>query len=504
MADDIDIDTLFENIDDISPKTDISILTFQIIYEKASEIWRTHFSDEWEPVSRNYHTCDGKICDMTKLFINYTVVEVSKNKSGLVQSNEFIISKNDIFNEHLIHVCVKIHKNGKYLPCKCTGLISNHADFMKTKTSLDFRRSGTVCSGEKTDAYVCERTGLVHICRPDFCEYKDNTEEKIRTGTSICCLTGNVLGEEIGVDKFWRPGSVISSAGGGTMSMKEVAFAKRILSTSSDSKFYGGIPITWADVLEDIQENLLTEMCDIDDIRSYFNRRRPRKTSQEDLAKEYYATALLRIAGLFCKTRFLLDLEAAKEARRLANRNVYKKISRSNTFVNAISLRSTQKIGMDARAVPINLLLSGKSRKNFFMMYATRCLKMWLIIRTRTQKGIDEANLFPFIDFVITIMYVFREGIKISKTVTGNTYPEIILEPDPMLKMILPRYDDVEKLDGDRTAIMKIRNEINSAITNSVKTGFTQPQDFYPDSIHISSVSLSVYTSLRKHREKRL
>lgn len=509
--DEADIEALLDDAERYKPNTEITTDASYLIYEKAAELWRTYFSEDWVPTSRKNHNCAANKCKMSNLMINYAVVQVAKlqdsNSKKRTRDHEFRITSGETHDEILIHLCVNIFRNGKDLPKKCNGLISDHSFFHSDQSAKWMREqniyvSGNVCSGQKTDAYICESTGLVHICNWELCEFKDDTEDHVRNGAIICRLTGNVLENIVSVDKFWRPGSVVSSAGGGNMSMKEISAAKRILSNSSDVRFNGGIPVNWSDVLEDIQENLLTEMCNIEDIRSYFNRRKPRKTNPDELAKEYYATALLRVASLFCKTRFMLDLEAAKEARRLANRSVHKILCKSKTSIDAISLRSVQKIGIDARAVPINVLLSGNSRRNFFVMYATRCLKMWLIIRTKTKKGIDEPSLFPFVDFVFTIMYVFREGIKISKTVTGTSHAEIILIPDPMLKMILPRYDDIEKLDGDRTAIMNIRNDINAAITESIKTGFARPQDFYPDSMCIETASLSLYTSLRKHRDK--
>lgn len=498
-----EIDSLL-NIAEENVGITISDDIFQAVYEQAAFIWRQQFCSTWVPISRSMHNCNSRNCRMEQLLIEFRVHrsirraehDIDWNKKRrFTESLPCQTNPNSI--DKLIHVCVSVIRDGVKLPVQCGGQIIDHADVDR------FCRAGNRTMVEKkNDSYVCVQTGHMHICRPDICKYRDTTEQSIRSGTMICGLTGNVLSDMVMVDKFWRPTGVVSSSGGGVLSSSEVVDGKRSMQSSADGGYNSSSLFTWKEVLEDIKDNLLTELCDIEEIRTYFNRRRPRRSSAADLAKEYYATALLRIASLFCKTRFNLDLEAAKEARRLANRSVIKALNSGNDFVNVVELRNIQKTELDNRKVPINILLSGSDRKNFFIIYAMRCLKLWLIIRTRTKLGREQPSLFPFIDFAITAMYIFRDGIKVPKTVTRGQFPEIILVPDPLLKLLLPRYEDIGNLDCDRNAIMTLRTKINRAIIESIRDDRTSPRDFYPDSISIETVSLSVYTPLRKHREK--
>jgi hypothetical protein len=242
-------------------------------------------------------------------------------------------------------------------------------------------------------------------------------------------------------------------------------------------------------------------MCDINEIRYYLTKRRPKKNVDSPLS-EYCAIALLRVASLFCKTRFMEDLKNAREARRLANRSVMRAINREDSESSAIALRNIQKVGLDARPVPTNILLSGKARKNFFTIYAMRALKMWLVVRTRTRLGREEPGMFPFSDFVVAAMYIQCDGIKVPPSVTKSTHTEIVMQEDLVLRKVLPSTASFEKMDCDRTIIMNLMKQIKNAIIDEIRDARCDPTHLDPNSINIESVPPSVFYSLRKKKDK--
>lgn len=456
----------------------LSTQNYQEAYDTAARLWGDKLGENWMPISRKSHHCVPAQCAMEQLRIS----SVFQREAGVWK---------------LYHLCVYVFRQGSATGPACGGAVANHQ-----RAELEFAqmaRADVQCV-QISDAYVCARTGLMHICRTGICEYIDSTEQHIRRGESACTLTGNILEERILVDKFWRPHCVSTSSETCRLSWTEISRAKRFFSNSALSDKNGLPQMTWAEALADIETNLLTEMCDISDIRYYLTKRRPKRNAESPF-NEYCAIALLRVASLFCKTRFMEDLKAAREARRLANRSVMRAINREDSEASAIALRNIQKVGLDARPVPTNILLSGKARKNFFMIYAMRALKMWLVIRTRTRLGRDEPWLFPFSDFVIAAMYIQCEGIKVPAAVTGGKYLDVVIREDVVLKKVLPDISNFEKMDCDRTIVMNLIKQIKTAIVDAIRDERCDPTDLDPDSITIESIPPSVYLSLKKQKD---
>lgn len=452
---------------------------YQEVYDLAAQAWGDRLGEKWMPVSRKNHHCVPDQCEMEQLKI----------------CSIFCTRNGDHF---LHHLCTYVFRGGKLVGPACRGRVADHrqaeAEFVKGA-------KGVFQCVQISDAYMCARTGLMHICRVGMCEYVDSTEQHVRRGESTCVLTGNVLEDSVFVDKFWCPQSVANTAQTSRLSWSEISRGKRAFNSVWSEK--NGLPqITWGEALADIEQNLLTEMCDIDDIRYYLTKRRPKKNVDSPLS-EFCAIALLRVASLFCRTRFTEDLKNAQEARRLANRSVLRAINRDEPDSSAIGLRNMQKVGLDARPVPANILLSGKARRNFFMIYAMRALKLWLVVRTRTRLGCEDPGLFPFSDFVIAAMYIQRDGVKVPGSVTGGNYSEIVLKEDLVLKKVLPSTASFEKMDCDRAVVMNLMKQINIALIDAIRDERRDPRELEPDSINIESVPPSVFAFCKKQKDKK-
>jgi hypothetical protein len=241
-------------------------------------------------------------------------------------------------------------------------------------------------------------------------------------------------------------------------------------------------------------------MQDISAIDNHLKWRRRRRAANRHPYSEYILTAALRISILFSRMRYHIDLRLSKEATRLANRDVYKQF-RSGNDDDAISLLITQAHALKNRFIPDNLVLCSADRQNFLLSYAKRCLQLWTIIRTRTKIGREERNAFPFSDFVIAAMYIFKSGIYLPPEITHGP-GEQILEEDLLLQRCLPRYEVLDELQCNLTLIARVQSSISRAIIQAVRDDRIDTTRLHPSSIQPEFLDKDVFKNMRKQKKK--
>lgn len=473
-----------------------------MVYKVAGTVWRTSFARSCYPVPRSAHKCDPAYCDLEQLVLDYILGPPENGDERPSHS--------------LLHMCVRVKRGASWVVhetmmgddassrviARCAGKHQYHDE--KSGKVIDAEKEAKY-RGTLEELYVCSKTGHMHLCTPTACDYGTNPEHN--HGDSVCKLTGKVLSERQSVSEYWLPKSVKMSsgeswlasdngtrkgAGSGKKGVPPKSFRPYMSSNQED-------PIGEFFMLDDMSFRDIPT-CDHSKIREYIKFRRRKRSTKRNPYREYLTTAVMRISLLFSRTRYLIDMDIASEAMRLANRDVHKQL-RSGVGDDALSLKTTQLHALRNRNVPDNLVLSRQDRQNFFLSYAKRTLQLWAIVRTRTKTGADSPNQFPFMEFVISAMYIFKSGIYLPPNVT-NGPGEQLLQPDVLLQQCLPRYDIIERLDCDRQTTRKVKKATLQAIMLAVREERVNTSQLHPTSIHPENLPADIYRNLRRNRQK--
>lgn len=475
--------------------------TTRELYKLIGAIWRRCFATSFYPVPRSTHDCDAQYCEIEQVIAHYSL---GAPMSDLAQSD----STYDI-----LHVCVRVIRRDGIVVVdsidadqnvntnvliKCAGRYMEHSP-----EHIEFIKNDTIYSGVMEDVFICSKTGHMHVCTSDMCDYATNPEHT--HGDRVCRLTGRVLSERGLVSEFWTPSSVKASSGESFGCSEPVQKSQE----SNRKMSFSHMPYTKSSGDDAMIELLMLDdmssrdapMQDISAIDNHLKWRRRRRTANRHPYSEYILTGALRISILFSRMRYHIDLRLSKEASRLANRDVYKQF-RSGKGDDAISLLITQAHALKNRFIPDNLVLCSTDRQNFLLSYAKRCLQLWTIIRTRTKIGREERNAFPFSDFVIAAMYIFKSGIYLPPEITHGP-GEQILEEDLLLQRCLPRYEVLDELQCNLALIARVQSSISRAIIQAVRDDRIDTARLHPNSIQPEFLNKDVYKNMRKQKNKR-
>jgi len=75
--------------------------------------------------------------------------------------------------------------------------------------------------------------------------------------------------------------------------------------------------------------------------------------------------------------------------------------------------------------------LDSKSRSQLALHYATKCIKFYAIVRTKTLLGKENPNRFPYKTFIVAALNIFESGLNIKIKNKGQIVT--VIERDPML-----------------------------------------------------------------------
>jgi hypothetical protein len=456
------------------------------LYKLIGKIWRFGFSKSFYPVSRSMHRCDAEFCKIEQVLAHYCL----DSEGGILHVCVHIIRRDGILTDNVSNPIQPT------IIVKCGGKILDHSP----ESTAEIRRQ-TVSSGSMEDLFICTQTGHMHVCTMHTCPYATDHEET--HGDRVCRLTGRVLSERESVSEFWLPRSVKGCSGASFLSSDSSSKNKDDGKPRMSCLFR---PYTHSTHDETSNDFLLTDdmsvrdvpTCDVSQIREYLSWRRRRRSVNRNPYREYLIIALLRISVLFSRTRYLIDMRVSREAFALANREVYRQLKTGRND-DAVSLRITQAHALKNRNIPDNLVLCREDRQNFLMSYAKRCVQFWAIIRTRTKYGSENPNLFPFSDFVISCMYIFKSGIYLPPEVTHGAGDQL-LEEDVLLKRCLPRFDVIQELDCDRSLTTRIKKDIIQAIMTAVRDERIDTARLHPNSIQPEHLEDAIYKNLRKNK----
>ncbi len=168
-----------------------------------------------------------------------------------------------------------------------------------------------------------------------------------------------------------------------------------------------------------------------------------------------------------------------------------------------LSLRVMQIHDMKKKPWPVVLAMSGKNRARFIEAYAKQAIQLWCLIRRHTHLGQTKPNMFPFPYFVITAMYIFRNGVTLPGRVFSSDKKEVILEKDPVLVEILPR-EGSSYMVNFREPVMQIERNIHKAIIDAVVNYDTPPDWFDFMKTEVENQPTDLFVPLRKSGSRNL
>lgn len=480
-------------------QTYLDVKTKREIMTLAAKVWRTSFATNCYPISRSVHECKTNECEFDQIIIQYMLGDHD--------------AKTDI--KKIIHLCISVKRSGWEVTSekiddddivvntktRCAGEYPVHKGteihdaehLIKTRGKIDY-------------IYACIRTGLLHVCTNELCNFKTDFEQT--GGDCVCKLTGCVLSERESVDDFWLPREVKARSGNswnandnGTRIGHAAPCSYKPFMSNEDEDTIGEF------MMKDDMSNRSNTIMNPKTINNQIKQRKRRRMTQKNPYKQYLVTAYMRISTLFSRTRYNLDNQASRNDQKIGNVEVYRQIKSAekddSIKDDAISLWETQIHSMRSRPSRYNLVLSRTDRNHFLASYARKTLQLWTIIRTRTNRGLNYPNDFPFAEFVIAAMYIFRTGLFLPPQITLDECGEQLLEKDSLLDLCLPMYDMIDRLDCDRSSVTKVKKAIVQAITDAVKVDRVPLEKLRPQSIDPENVDHHIYRNIRKTKKKK-
>lgn len=468
--------------------------TMKSIYGAAFNVWSGSFAETFRPILGSMHRCVKEECSIESILVQYMLQK---------PEHEDVVHGR---SHSIMHLCVRVIRNGCVV---VTEDITEEGDLMTNEvmhcTGMDhdqaFGSRDCLARGQVDNLYVCAATGLAHVCDPDSCPYGINFSDM--HGDTVCSLTGRVLEDHKMVSIYWMPGATPSS-NGDTFNGDAERKSGRSSHTTGESRTGSGHQSgmsamdTSAYYIDDMSNahGPKMNMAMAVEFSRQLSRHRPINRTPY---RKYVNLAVTQLCALFSRERYILDMEAAVNANRLASREVIKQY-RTNKSMDAVSMIVAHIHAMRSRGIPPNLDIPAEARKSFIASSASKCIKFWAVIRTRTRRGREEPNLFlPIGDFAVAAMYKFAKGIYLPPEVTGGA-GEHMIEMDPVLKKCMPRFCIIDQLGCTRDSVSAIEKAIASAIIDAVHDDHVDPKTLHPSSIVVEQLDDCIFRTMCKSK----
>ena len=176
-----------------------------------------------------------------------------------------------------------------------------------------------------------------------------------------------------------------------------------------------------------------------------------------------------------------------KELMELFHKYIHKKnqVSQLNDekLPNVIDLEMIANKYRQKRPLGIDISrLNSVQIKTISIFYATKCLALWYVLKTKTDQGKETKQSNQWKEFIRSSMCIFQEGIRITPIDTRDEKLEI-LEPDPFLSYLKGSLDmnfssgRLEK-KSKKNGHTKINSSCIKHILRAIKDDGLSPHEF--------------------------
>jgi len=393
----------------------------------AVEKWRAICRD-WAPVDHNLHVCrtgeeisldsdshpsrddanettrimKGTIPNKKQKTTSEKLNTMKDNGScQIIKINAYVYS---VANDTEFHVCLGMH---------CKDREFNDNLHITTPTPVD-------------DLYVCRATGKPHYCGP-YCK------ESVRNhdGISVCMLTGRCLADPLIRDSWVVNGKQITSDRDNSACGQEEQFTPFF---SKKRSFQAGTHID--------KESVFNLNGGVDPFDGRGIGTAKKKIDASNKKEELMIIAIDKIMKLFSDSQKAKDTEKAQTIQQDMENQLNRYINRKTQYKSLIVLTdifTLHENHQNNKDDVVVFTLSDQQKRNLATLYAQQCIKLWYIVRTKTNLGITRPNLFPFKDFVYPAISLFESGFEIPETDLG--FRAIIIEEDELFKAKSPDID---------------------------------------------------------------
>ena len=332
-----------------------------------------------------------------------------------------------------------------------------------------------------SNVYICSKTGKHHFCFP-FCKKDDQIINS--DGTYVCKYSNNSQGEMQMIDKFW------------SKQIKNVNKTNVMNQLNSRTRNSNG------EEFDDIET--IVRKCNLANLEDIMKKKK-NLTSPKNA---YLAEAIIRLSRLFCKERFVRDKEIDENAKTDMIALFKKYVNKRNTTGEALYSRDLFTITLAHRRRKSHNVdmtnLTDAQIINIILLYARKCLELWVVIRTKTPKGIKKPALFPWSEFIESALSVFENGYDISQY--DYRYRYTLIEQDSWLPLLPHNSPYIKEKANNKKSkknnTTKIMNNIYTALTNAIVKHHVQPEELTLSSVDLDRISPETFIKLRnKHKE---
>jgi hypothetical protein len=348
--------------------------------------------------------------------------------------------------------------------------------------SVDYHMIHEEKVGTVNNIYICEKTGTHHFCGK-FC--KQESQLINSDGIYVCKYSGMSFGESHMIDKFWTK--------------HPKSLDKSLASNPYNSN-------TRRTIEEDFSDyDSLIEKCHLGELDEVMKKKKS-CNSTKDL---YYTEAIIKLSGFFSKKRFEEDKKMNEHTKNelfgLFKKYVNKK-NQANEVLKVSDLETICIAHRKRKSYNVDMTnITNSQIKEIILLYAKRCLELWVVIRTRTPLGIKSPAKFPWIEFIESALAVFETGYDISGD--DFRYRYTLIEKDTFLPLLPHNSSYLRDKSNSRKSkknnVTKIQNNICKALSDAVINHRVEPESLLLSAVRMSNVDDDVFTKLRgKQKEK--
>ena len=326
------------------------------------------------------------------------------------------------------------------------------------------------------DIYVCTTSGIPHWCGRKCKLLGDN-----HSGDKSCPLTGRMVCNKKMVGGFWKRDGANTGITD-TETQKGAKLFKRrtkrggfqrMRLDSEDIRLMKG-QFTCSTFEEWIHQLTLVER--------YTQIHNHMMVGIESIAPgdgliHYKIIACSKIWYMFCEERYYEDEKRMENTQHVAETKVkdeLKRLEKKNGPISWADLSTIYAREISVRrAAPIRLYDKNNRSKeqtenvvSLIIEYAHAVLRVWCVIRLRTDMGQKHPQKFPFDEFVLPCMYKLWVGIEVQSPTPGEHI--CILARDERLGLYLPEEHSITKIIGVRSEFSKIQLNIIDAFNEAI------------------------------------
>jgi hypothetical protein len=226
-----------------------------------------------------------------------------------------------------------------------------------------------------------------------------------------------------------------------------------------------------------------------------------------------------KLHNMFSEDRFESELrkneEPLREIAKGMDRYMQRAPSQGPGFLSARDLDIIAAEERNKRPHYPVVVLDPQLRNYMVSHYAHMCLKLWVILVTRTSKGKAFPERFPLDSFVEPAMLLFQKGFKVTGADVET--PVVVIPEDEFLERVpvntptcssfLRCGSDVAAAEqaglrtrrrGSNNSTGTIRKNIGSALYHAVRDREVSPMELRPDLLEFDSIDDSVFERARR------